>query len=178
MRNRIIGCLAASAMILAFGVHAETGFLLIKGQKTGEMKGDAFQKGHEGWNMVRSIDYALSVPADTATGMASGRRVHQGISFTLNWSKATSLLLAAASNNETLSDVQFQRWGPKADGSGIDVDLDNIQLTNARISSLKIVDQKTDDRIIDPVVIVTFSYQKLTLTHVDGGITGEDSWGQ
>lgn len=179
MRNRIIGCLAASAIVLASGAHADQGFLQIKGQKTGEMKGDAFQKGHEGWNTVKAIDYALTVPTDTATGMATGRRSRQGISFTLNWSKATPLLLAAAGNNETLTDVEFQRWLPQmaaATGTGTEVDSDNIHLTNARISSLKIIDQNTDDKVLEPIVIVTFTYQKMTMTHVDGGIMGEDSW--
>ncbi|WP_443750259.1 type VI secretion system tube protein TssD [Asticcacaulis solisilvae] len=179
MRNRIIGLFATAAFLLAAGAHAEQGFLQIKGQKTGEIKGDAMQKGHEGWSTVRSIDYGMTAGADAA-GMATGRRLHQGISFTLSWSKATPLLVAAANSSENLTDVEFQRWAPQtnaANGIGVDVNSDTIHLSNARITSLKIVDQ-TEDKVLDPVVIVTFSYQKMTITHVDGGITGEDSWAQ
>ncbi len=175
--------IAAAAAMLAMGTtaQADTGFLSIKGQKSGDIKGDVAQKGHEGWNSVVAIDYGLTIPTDAASGLPTGRRQHQPISFTLRWSKATPLLLSAAASNENLMDVQFQRWAPQlaaASGTGAEVNSDTIQLTNARIVSLKIIDRNGNDNPIDPVVVITLAYQKLTLTHVDGGITAEDSWGQ
>ncbi|MBW8732804.1 MAG: type VI secretion system tube protein Hcp [Asticcacaulis sp.] len=76
--------IAAAAAMLAMGTaaQADTGFLSIKGQKSGEIKGDVTQKGHEGWNSVVAIDYGISTPTDGASGLATGRRTHQPISFT------------------------------------------------------------------------------------------------
>ncbi len=179
MRVWTTAAAVAAVLASAGAAHAETGFLSIKGQKTGEIKGELMQKGHEGWSSVLSMDYGLTIPTDTASGMATGRRAHQGISFTLRWSKATPLLLNAAATNETLTDVQFQRWTPQtaaATGIGVEINADTIQLTNAHITSLKIVDQKDDDGRLDTVVIVTMAYQKLTITHNDGGISADDSW--
>lgn len=176
MRLWTMAAAAAGFLAMTTAAHAEAGFLQIKGQKTGEMKGDVMQKGHESWNSVLSMDYSFNAPAEAGAGLATARRVRQPISFTLRWSKATPLLLNAAASNETLSEVQFQRWLPNATGNGTEVDADHIQLTNARITSLKIVDQKDDDGKLDTVVIVTLAYQKLTLTHQDGGISADDSW--
>ena len=169
--------LLAPALAMASTAQAETGYLWIKGQKTGEIRGDVMQKGHDGWNSVLSMEYGISSPTDIATGMASGRRAHQPISFTLKWSKATPLLLGALTSNEILSMVQFQRWQPDPDGSGAEFNTDTLQLTNARIASLKIVDQKADDGKLDTVVIVTMAYQKLNLMHQSGGISADDNWG-
>ncbi len=60
--------------------------------------------------------------------------------------------------------------------SGAEVNADSIDLTNARITSLKILDQKDHDGKLDTVVIVTMAYQKLVITHQDGGVTAKDSW--
>jgi type VI secretion system secreted protein Hcp len=180
MRLWTIAAAAAAVLVPALAMtsaaHAEMGYLSIKGQKTGDIKGDVMQKGHDGWNSVLSMEYGISSPTDLATGMASGRRTHQPISFTLRWSKATPLLLGALTNNETLSDVQFQRWQPDPDGSGAELNTDTIQLSNARIASLKIVDQKADDGKLDTVVIVTMTYRQLTVMHQPGGVMAEDSW--
>jgi len=176
MRLWTIAAAAVALLAVTSAAHAEMGYLWIKGQKTGDIKGEVTQKGHEGTSGVLSMEYGISSPTDVASGMATGRRVHQPISFTLRWSKATPLLLGALTNNETLSSVQFQRWMPDPDGSGVDANTDTIQLTNARITSLKIVDQKADDGKLDTVVIVTMTYRQLTLTHQAGGIMAEDSW--
>lgn len=179
MRSGAIFAVAAAMLALAPAAHAETGYLSIKGQKTGEFKGDVFAKGHENWNSVLSLEYGIASPVDAASGMATGRRTHQGITFILKWSKATPLLLNAASTGEILSEVHFQRWMPQINGAtsiGTEVNADTIDLSNARITSLKIVDQKNDDGKLDTVVIVSMVYQKLTITHQDGGISAEDSW--
>ena len=176
MRLWTVAAAAAGLLVTTSAAHAEMGYLWIKGQKTGDIKGEVTQKGREGTSGVLSMEYGVSSPTDPATGAAAGRRGHQPISFTLRWSKATPLLLGALTSNETLSDVRFQRWLPNLDGSGVESNTDTIQLTNARIASLKIVDQKADDGKLDTVVIVTLAYQKLTITHQDGGITAEDSW--
>jgi type VI secretion system secreted protein Hcp len=178
MRLWTIAAVAAGLLAMTSAAHAETGYLSIKSQKTGDIKGDVTQKGHEGWNSVLAMEYGLATPADPASGMATGRRLHQGISFTLRWSKATPLLVGAASSNENLSEVHFQRWIPQTGPTniGTEVNADTIDLVNAHITSLKIVDQKDDDGKLDTVVIVTMSYQKLTITHQEGGVTAEDSW--
>ncbi len=167
-------CLAlAAGLIAAPAISAETGYLTIKGQKSGEIKGEVTNKGHEGTMEVVALGYMTSVQT-SSSGIAIGRRVMQPISFTLRWSKATPLLLAATTTSETLTQVKYQGWGPKADGTS--VELHEIALTNARIVSLDLKDRNGDDNTVDPLVTITLSYQKLEMTHMDGGITATDDW--
>jgi len=179
MRLATMAVAAVAILAMVSEAHAETGYLSIKGQKTGDIKGDVTAKGHENWNSVQSLEYGIASPVDAASGMATGRRTHQGITFILKWSKATPLLVNAASTGETLSEVHFQRWMPQINGAtsiGTEVNADTIDLSNARITSLKIVDQKNDDGKLDTAVIVSMVYQKLTITHQDGGISADDTW--
>ncbi len=173
MRKLLGGMIAIASLISAPAISAETGYLTIKGQKSGEIKGEVTSKGHEGAMEVVALGYMTSVPT-SSSGLATGRRVMQPVSFTLRWSKATPLLLAAATTNETLTQVRYQGWGPKPDGTT--AELHEIALTNARIVSLDLKDRNGDENAVDPLVTITLSYQKLDMTQTDGGITATDDW--
>ncbi len=171
--------LTAAALLAAMPAAAETGYLKITAQKQGQIKGEVTSKGGMADSLaVLDMDWSMSVP--TVNGVATGRRVQQPISFTVRWSKATPLLLQAATDNETLSKVDYSGWLPNIDGVGAGAGTESmrhtISLTNAHIVSLKITDRKTDSDLLDPVVVVTMSYQSLAITETNGGITAMDDW--
>lgn len=173
MRKVWGGVILAAGMILASGASAEVGYLQIKGQKQGDFKGEITSKGHENTMEVVALGYKTSTPV-SAAGVPSGRRTQTPITFTLRWSKTTPLLLGALTGNENLPYVKYQGFGAKPDGT--QANLHEITLTNARVVSVEILDKNGEENTIDPLVVVALSYQKLELTHVDGGITILDDW--
>lgn len=167
------GLLAAAAVLAAFPAAAtESGYLKITGAKQGVIKGEVTKPAWADSLEVVNLDWGMSVP--TSQGMAIGRRVQQPVVFTVRWSKATPLLLTAAEINENLTSVVY--CGLVAQPDGTTKQNHTLSLTNAHISAIKIMDHNGDDNLVDPLVEVTMSYQKLTLTESDGGITAEDNW--
>ena len=167
--------MATAALLTAMPAAAETGFLKITGAKQGLVKGEVTQKGREDSLAVLDLGWGISMPS-TASGLAIGRRSQQPVTIALRWSKATPLLLNAAETNEVLTSVVYSGYVPNADGT--ESVHHTLTLTNARITSISIADRKPDSDVLDPAVNITLSYQKLTMTETDGGITAQDDWMQ
>ena len=175
--RRFVMCMAMTAALgLTSQAHADTGYVRIVGAKQGEIKGGMTPKAWANQNEVIDIAWGLSVPA-SSTGMATGRRQHDPLVLTLKWTRATPLLLQAATSNETLTSVVYSDVAPDANGDGSEQLRHTLSLTNARIVGLRIVDHNGADRGLEPLVVVTLSYQKLTLTDADGGISADDDTG-
>lgn len=160
---------------------ADEGYLYIKGSKQGEIKGDSMQKGRENLNKVVAFEYSTGVTPTAGFGMASGKRQRPNAVFTLEWSKATPLLINAAVMNESMSVIRYDNYAANrfmgAAGSGIQSLSDTIEFNNARILGVEISDNNGNAPNIDPLVKVTISYQSVTITHADGSIVAMDDNG-
>ncbi|ESQ76729.1 type VI secretion system tube protein TssD [Asticcacaulis sp. AC402] len=156
-----------AGMVMSTAAAADAGFLQIKGSKQGEIKGDVTAKGKEGLNTVIAFDY--SAPG------ASTRRFQPPVTFTLRWSKATPMLVNAAVNGEVLSQFKYTNWSTLP--SGIVGHTATLEFSGAKITSVNIHDRTGDSDAVEPVVDITISYQKMTITHVEGSITADDDWG-
>ena len=168
----IFGVLAMAAAIAAFPAAAENGFLTITAAKQGVVKGEVTRKGYE--DSLEVVNLAMGVTVPASQGMVVARRVQQPVVITLRWSKATPVLMTAATNGEVLSTVKYT--GVVATPQGVDKQAHTLTLTNARITSLQLKDNNGNDSGLDPVVELTLTYQKLELTETDGGITTVDDW--
>ena len=100
-------------------------------------------------------------PRDAASGQATGKRQHKPLTITKPIDKATPLLMRAIFTNQTLPAVQISLNG--ADGKAVAT----VRLTNAQVSDA--IQQGSTQT-------VSFTYQKITWTWVDGGVTAEDDW--
>ncbi len=109
---------------------------------------------------VTAVSHEIVSPRDPASGLPTGKRQHKPISITTEWGASTPLFLNALVNNETLTSVLI---GLLRNGSQVAT----IKLTNASVSNY--VQH-------GGYVTISFTYQKITWTWVDGGITAQDDW--
>ena len=146
----------------------------IKGAKQGEIKGDVVEKGREGLIRVLSYAHEIVSPRDVASGMATSKRQHKPLVITKEIDKASPLLYTVLNTGENLPEVTltFYRPGMKGAAGGATDQYFTIKLTNANISGIKV---RTEDKG-QPLEEISFTYQKITWTYTDGGVTSEDSW--
>ena len=109
---------------------------------------------------VSAVSHEIVSPRDAASGLPTGKRQHKPISITMEWGAATPLFLNALVTNENLTSVLI---GLLRNGQQVAT----IKLTNANVS--RYVQHGGG-------VTVEFTYQKITWTWVDGGVTAQDDW--
>ena len=126
--------------------------VMVTGQKQGQFSQAPIE--------VTAISHEIVSPRDPASGLPTGKRQHKPITITTDWGASTPLFLNALTQNENLTSVTI---GLLSNGKQVAT----IQLQNASISQF---DQHGEN------VTFQFTYQKITWTWVDGGITASDDW--
>ncbi len=157
-------------------------YLKLKGQKQGEIKGSVTQKGREGKIAVIAVSHDVVSPRDAASGLPTGKRMHKPFVVTKELDKSSPLLYNALVHNENIPEWELQFWAPQlkaATGTGTEVQHYTVKLTNANIASIdfRMPNNKHPDLMkFAEYEEVAFTYQKITWTWNDGGITAEDDW--
>jgi type VI secretion system secreted protein Hcp len=152
-------------------------YLKLKGQKSGDIKGSVTQKGREGKIMVIAVSHDIVSPRDAASGLPTGKRMHKPFVITKELDKSSPLLYNVLVNNENITEWELQFWQPSA--TGAEKQHYSIKLLNANIASIdfRMANNKHPDLMkFSEYEEVAFTYQKITWTWVDGGITAEDDW--
>jgi len=163
-------------LLLAPARAALNAYLTLKGQKQGAIQGGATQKGRENRIVVIAYTHEIKAPVDAATGGPSGRRQHGLFSITKEGDKRTPLLQQALATNENLPEFELQCWRPSP--SGVEQQYYTIRLTNARVVSIRQQMPNTaspDLRRVETYEEVSFTYQTITWTWTEGGITASDT---
>jgi type VI secretion system secreted protein Hcp len=157
-------------------------YLRMKGQKQGEIKGSVTQKSREGTMMVIAYSHEIVSPRDVASGLPTGKRMHKPLMITKELDKATPLLYNLLVNNENITEWKLQFWTPQikgATGVGSEVQHYTIELVNANVASIqqRMLNNKNPEltKYVEYEEIC-FTYQKITWTWMDGGITAMDDW--
>jgi type VI secretion system secreted protein Hcp len=109
---------------------------------------------------LTGLSHEIISPRDPASGLPTGKRQHKPIVITKELDKTTPLLLNALVSNETLTSVLI---GLLRNGQQVAT----ITLTNASIADY------TDHGDTEHW---SLTYQKITWTWLDGGITASDDW--
>ena len=156
---------------------AINGYLTLTAQKQGDIKGGVTQKGREGTIAVHAFNLQIFSPRDAATGLPTGKRQHEPIRILKDVDKSTPLLWNALVNNENLTSWVLKFYAPSP--NGIEQQMYTVSLTNANIASIS--ESMLDNEIPANANIplredITFTYQKITWTWTDGGITATDDW--
>lgn len=152
-------------------------FLKLEGQTQGNIKGSVTQKGREGKIMVIAFHHEILSPRDAASGQATGRRTHQPFVITKEIDKSTPLLYNALINSERLTVWELQCFAAKSNGT--EVNYYTVKLTNAKIIEIRSImlnNKVTENNKMPIMEEVSFVYEKIEWTWVDGGITANDSW--
>lgn len=161
-------------------------YLTLKGQKQGDIKGGVTQKGREGSIGVQYLQQKIVSPRDAASGLPSGKRQHEPLVFRKTFDKSTPLLLNALVNNENLPQVHFKFWRTSST-VGTEVQYFTIDLENASLASSNLYHPDSMDTTAPAAGMSstgggpeleewTMTYQKITWTWTDGGITAQDDW--
>ena len=151
-------------------------YATVTAARQGTFKSEGSQSGL-GKGKIPGIAFGYSVisPRDATTGLPTGKRQHQPVTFTKEWGASSPQFYQAAFTNETLTTVLFEFYATGADGK-IVVD-HTIKLTNASIASVSqsLHDPQAGGPIIDSreLQTITFTFQKIDIT---GSTEAIDDW--
>lgn len=173
----IAAATTVSSAPAAFG-SSVAAFVEIKGQKQGQFRGESLQSSRAAkWMDVLSFKESVSVPVDSASGQATGRRKHDQVCFTKHWGAASPQIFNAVVTNEVLPEVQFEFTKPEANGQGNP--FETVKLVNAVITQDRQqlgVEGEAPGHTTEYFEEVCFTYQKIEITNGDAHTTSQDSW--
>ncbi len=160
-------------------------YLTLKGQKQGTINGGVTQKGRENSIGVQYLQSKITSPRDPASGLPTGKRQHEPMVFRKNVDRSTPLLLNAFVTNENISEAHFKFWRTTIQGT--EEQYFTIDLVNASLASSNLYHPDTMDATAPAATAGlnnggteleewSFTYQKITWTFVNGGITAQDDW--
>ncbi|HTM43745.1 MAG TPA: type VI secretion system tube protein TssD [Polyangiaceae bacterium] len=155
---------------------ADSAYMKVQGDKSGNISGGVVLKGHENTIEVIAVDHSIVTPTDAATGMATGKRQHKPFVITKLLDRSSPLLHQAQMTNENLKEVDLD-FVSSARTSASSSSYYRIILKNARITSVRLVmpnNKQADTSTLGTYEEVSFSYQSITWTWIDGGITSTD----
>ena len=154
-------------------------YLTIQGKIQGKISGSVTQKGRKNSILIHSFDNEILSPRDSASGLATGKRQHHPIVILKEIDKSSPRLWTALITNEVLTSWELDIWGPSATAPGTEAKIYTISLTNASIGSIHefMAEDDLPANLGRPLQEeITFTYQKIKWTWVDGGITATDDW--
>jgi len=149
----------------------------IEGQTQGAIKGGVTQAGRKDWIECHAYEHKVTSPRDAASGLPTGKRTHSPVKIVKTFDKSSPLLFNVLVNNEDLKEVVFSFFRPSAVGK--EELYYTVQLINTSVSEIKpyVLHVKNPDLMKFPdMEEISFTYQKIIWTYVDGGITAEDDW--
>jgi type VI secretion system secreted protein Hcp len=152
-------------------------YLEVQGQTQGRIAGSVTQAGRENQIAVYGWSHEITSPRDSASGLPTGKRQHSPFSITKPLDKASVPLAGALANNEKLTTVVLRAW--RATASGKEQQYYTVKLTNANVSQIQsemLNNQYPENMKHEVRENISFTYQKIEWTWVEGGLTFEDSW--
>ena len=160
-------------------------YLTLKGQKQGNIQGGVTQSGRQGSIGVQYLQSKIVSPRDAASGLPTGKRQHEPLVFRKTFDKSTPLLLRAMVTNENITEAHFKFWKNNINGQEnqyFTIDLQNASLASSNLYHADSMDSTAPAAGTNgnnggsELEEWSFTYQKITWTYVDGGITAEDDW--
>ena len=156
---------------------ALSAYLTLKGQKQGAINGSVTQKGRENTILVHSFSNEITSPRDPATGLPTGKRVHEPVYLVKEIDRSSPQLWSALVTNENLTAWELQFW--TASATGVEQQIYTIDLTNASIASIhEYMDDNEDPAKANLPLLeeISFTYQKIQWTWVQTKTTASDDW--
>ena len=164
-------------VIILISGQAQKVYMKVEGTKSGIIKDQNMPPKFADKIELAGYSFQSSSSRDAASGMATGRRVRSPLSITKNNGQSSVLLFLASINNEQLRTVVIEVY--KTNAQGADELEQTITLTGAVVNSFKQAytsgaeTGRATKTIMDAI---EFTYQKITINYVNGGVMAEDSW--
>lgn len=152
---------------------AETVHLFLKLNGTA-VKGESTQSSLGRADSIECTTFKQSVitAREAGSGLATGRRQYQPLVCKKRIDKASPLLMKALSENQ-VADGEFKFYRPNPTGDGTTEQFYTIKFTGGRVMSYNL-----ETGVGGEEEVVEFSFQKISWTYTNGGVTHEDSWSQ
>ena len=121
----------------------------------------------------------LTTPRETATGILTGRRQHAPLTIVKLIDKTTPLLFKALAMNEPVTRGEFRFFRPSSDRTGEEEHYYTVLIENGYVASVRqeqsniLYAESADLPVMERV---SFVFQDITWTYVNGGATHQDSW--
>jgi type VI secretion system secreted protein Hcp len=180
----------AGGVELRESMMALDSFMTIKAKKQGDLHKDASKpdsigqaartdsKFH-GKITVVAFTGGIVVPRDMSSGVATGTRNHQPVTFTKYFDRSSPLLWQALANNEVLEEVNAEFYRTDPGGMPEPQLFYKIQWKNATLVEGKGYVPLTIDpnnKHYQNMEDWSFTYKEVKWEHVPGSTTGEDKW--
>ena len=138
------------------------------------------RKGAPKRKVVRCVVGAegdVSIPRDPQSGLATGKRVHNPLTITKTFDKASPLLFQALCSGEHMKKVEIKFY--RIDSTGVEEHYYTVTLEDAIIVSI----QPHMPNCLDPasqpfshMEDVSFTYRKAIWRWEPDGVEAEDDW--
>ncbi|MFO0615513.1 MAG: type VI secretion system tube protein TssD [Polyangiaceae bacterium] len=157
-------------------------YLDLEALGVGKIEGSVTQKGREKKIMVIAVSHEIVSPRDPASGLPTGKRMHKPFVITKELDKSSPLLYKTLTGNHNIKTWKLEFWTPQikaVSGQGTEVQHFTVELVNANIASIqfRMLNNKNPDLMkYAEFEEIAFTYQKITWTWKDGGITADDDW--
>jgi type VI secretion system secreted protein Hcp len=140
-------------------------------------QGCCTMQGREDTILCQALDHEVYIPRDTQTGLPTGKRVHNPLTLTKVFDKATPKLFQALTTGERMSDVTMKYY--RINPSGNEEHYFTIKLEDAILVSIKpwvpnALDQAREK--FTHMEDISFTYTKIIWTWEVDGVEAQDSW--
>jgi type VI secretion system secreted protein Hcp len=152
-------------------------YMTLEGTKTGPIEGSCDQTGREGTILCQAYQHDVSIPRDPQSGQPTGLRVHNPMTVTKIFDKASPLLYQALSQGERMTNVTLKWY--RIDNAGIEEHYFTVTLEDAIIVSMR----PSVPNCLDPQFAsyghmedVSFTYRKIIWRWEPDGVEADDDW--
>jgi type VI secretion system secreted protein Hcp len=161
-RPTVPGNLVGAALV---SVQAETG---------GAYPQDELIEGIPIVGLVYDLRANVENSFDEASGLPTGKRQHKPFTITKSVDASSPLFMQSLTLNENLISVRLGVFRPVS-GGGTE-HFYTVELTNANVVEIDQALEQNSTGALGYREYISFTYQTITWTYVDGGITAEDDW--
>lgn len=177
--SRLIWVLLAGSGLAAFGAPASAQeiFCTVVGAKQGTFQDDRGSTASPSQIPVLFVTEEISVPFDTTTGQATGRRTHKPLTIVKELDSTSPQFFEAAVTNEVFKSVTCTFYRAFRNGNGATRAYFRVTLTNAAIVEYKDAgDGANGTAAGNERERISFTYQRIELTDLDTNVTAADDW--
>jgi type VI secretion system secreted protein Hcp len=154
--------------------------MTIKGQKTGNVKGEVTQISAKDQMLVYSVSGTVLAPRDPVSGLPTGKRQYKPITVVKAWDRSAPVLHQMLASNENLITVVITYWKPGR-LMGSQTAYARETLTNANLAEVTdafgpSLGQLVPSALTDRAQRISLTFQKATWEHLSTGTIAEDDW--
>lgn len=158
---------------------AETVHLYLKSNGA-DVQGESTQTSLGRENSIECLSFvdAVRTAREKGSGLATGRRTYEPITFRKRIDKSSPLLAKSLCNNEVIEGT-FKFFRPAPTGDGTTQHFFTVEIAEGRISAIRRVSPDTIDpasAVEPPTEEVSFVFHTITWIYEDGGVMHTDNW--